>query len=322
MLFPPRLHFLFRKGELMRYFDLHCDTLSACGKKGQGLTDNGCQVDFNKIKADSYIQCFAVWIPDSLRGEAAFSYFMDLASLYQEEASKGVFVPITDAGRLRKNNIARGGILAVESGAAFAGKLDHIRTAAALGVRLVTLTWNGRNELGAGVGYEDGQLGLSDFGKKAVRVMQEEGIIPDVSHGSRRLFDDLCQCTEKPFIASHSNAYRVCHHKRNLSDDQILEIVRRGGLIGLNFYRDFLDNQPEQARMESIFEHAEYFLSLGSENCVAMGSDFDGSDLPLDMRGIEDVGALYEIFLRHNYSEELTDKLFYKNAADFMLRWL
>lgn len=304
----------------MRYFDLHCDTLFECEKKHLGLTDNGLHVDFNRAPANPYLQCFAAWIPDTLRGEEAFAHFVRLAAVYQEEARKGVFVPVTDRESFQEaERIGRGGILTIEGGAAFGGKLDHIREAASLGVKIATLTWNGANEIGTGIGCDDTAAGLTDFGRKAVSVMEEVGILPDVSHSSLRLFEDLCCCCSGPILATHSNAKKLCGHRRNLTDRQFSEIVRRKGLVGINFYRAFLNNEEEKACMEDIFEHTDYFLSLGGEDCVAMGSDFDGSDIPSDMRGIESVEPLYEVFLRHHYSEALIDKIFYRNAADFML---
>lgn len=306
----------------MRYFDLHCDTLFECEKKKIGLVDNGLHVNFNKANMETYIQCFAAWIPDSLRGEAAFEHFVKLASVFREEARKGSFIPMNRREDLQRAEGFRGGILTIEGGAAFGGKLDAIRTAASLGVKMVTLTWNGSNELGTGIGCDDKSIGLTDFGKKAVCVMEQVGIIPDVSHSSKHLFDDLCCCMEGPFVASHSNSQKLCGHRRNLSDEQFLEICRRKGLVGINFFRDFLNDDADNASMEDIFEHADYFLSLGGQDCVAMGSDFDGSDMPKDMTGIESIEKLVEIFLRHNYSEGLVDKLFYKNAADFMIRSL
>lgn len=72
--------------------------------------------------------------------------------------------------------------------------------------------------------------------------------------------------------------------------------------------------------MTDILRHAEHFLSLGGENVLAMGSDFDGADMPLDMKGIGSIPELYELFLRHNYSETLLDQLFFSNAYKFFER--
>ena len=306
----------------LRYFDLHCDTLFECEKSNLGLENNGLHVDLSKSVAKPYIQCFAAWIPDTLRGDSAFSHFERLARVLKNEGNRGNIVVINsyeDIKRVEESG-KNGGILTIEGGSVFGGKLENIKKAKEMGVKMVTLTWNDSNELGTGVASEDKTTGLTDFGKSAVAEMEKSRIIIDVSHSSEKLFYDVCTISEKPFVASHSNSKKICGHRRNLNDEQFLEIRRRGGLVGLNFYKDFLNDNPEAASMENVFEHADYFMSLGGENTLAMGSDFDGSEIPNDMCGIENMVALAEIFLRHNYSEGLIDKIFYKNAKDFMVR--
>lgn len=303
----------------MRYFDLHCDTIYECFKKNVGLSGNGLQLDLLKAEALPYIQCCAAWVPDKMRGEEAFAHVANLASVLQEEEKKGSFVRIRNKEDLE--NARMGVIFTIEGGAAFGGKLQNIATAARMGVKMVTLTWNGSNEIGTGIGCENPEYGITDFGIKALDCMEKNCIIADVSHASEKLFYDVCKYSSKPFVASHSNAKRLCAHRRNLTDDQFEEIKKRGGLVGINFYKAFLNNDPDKACAEDIFEHADYFMGLGGESCLAMGSDFDGAELPSDMTGIEDIGTIYEIFLRHNYSEELTDKIFFKNAFNFMYKF-
>ena len=87
----------------------------------------------------------------------------------------------------------------------------------------------------------------------------------------------------------------------------------------VNFYKDFLNNESEKACIGSIFEHADYFMSLGGEDVVSFGSDFDGSDIPNDLNGIAGIDDILDVFVKHNYSSQLISKLFYKNARDFML---
>ena len=82
----------------------------------------------------------------------------------------------------------------------------------------------------------------------------------------------------------------------------------------MNFYKAFLNDQPEKASMEDVLRHAEYFLALGGEDVLAMGGDWDGADLPEDMPGLSSIPKLYELFLQH-YPEHLVDKIFYGNAA-------
>lgn len=302
----------------MRYFDLHCDTMTECAVKDIPLRKNHLHVNLESVNTwEHYVQCYAVWLPDDLRGEDAWQRFLQISERFLDETEKNqdCFTQLRAPGDLKKleQQGRHGGILTVESGAALGGKLEHIRDFQRLGVRMCTLTWNGATELGRGV-FFPGTSGLTDFGRQAVKEMEKAGILIDLSHASPELFWDVAELSEQPFVVSHSNAKEVCGHPRNLSKEQFEAIRKSGGLVGLNFYKAFLNDQPEKASMEDVLRHAEYFLSLGGEDTLAMGGDWDGADLPEDMPGLNAIPRLYELFLRH-YPESLVEKIFYENAA-------
>ena len=204
----------------------------------------------------------------------------------------------------------------VENGKALNGKIENVKRFAELGVRIMTLTWNEMNEIGSGVLSED-KCGLTDFGKLAVAEMEKYGIVIDVSHASDGLFYDVVNQTNKPFIATHSDSRTITQNPRNLTDEQIKIIIQRGGLIGLNLHNAFLNNNPDKACMNDILKHCEYMLSLGCENSLCFGTDFDGCDLPRDIVGSDSIGEIYELFLGNNYNESVLKKIFYENAYNF-----
>lgn len=311
-----------KEGISLRYFDLHCDTMTECFLHNKHLKENDLHVNLQKAQAmETYAQCYAVWSPDSLRGDAAFQRFCEIADRFQEEAaanreSLSVCRQPGDLAQAaaKKKHAA---VLTVENGAALGGKLENIQAFRDRGVKMCTLTWNGENELGRGVGAE-GNTGLSNFGRQAVKGLEEAGIVIDLSHASPALFYDVAEISQKPLAASHSNAKSVCSHPRNLTDEQFCIIRDSGGLVGLNFYKAFLHDEPEIASMEDVLRHAEHFLALGGENTLAMGGDWDGAALPKDMAdGLGAVPRLYELFLKHNYPESLVKKIFYENGACF-----
>lgn len=305
----------------MRYFDLHCDTMSACAHSDIPLRANNLHINLHKAEdIDTYVQCFAAFIPDSMRGQEAFDWFCKVADRLALEVGRNSdkIALCTAAGDLTatENQHRHGAILTIESGAALGGRLENIAELKRRGVRMCTLTWNGATELGRGVTAE-GSIGLTEFGRKAIKEFESNGIVVDISHASPELFNDVAEASTKPIVASHSNAKAVCAHPRNLTDEQFSAIKSSGGLVGLNFYNAFLNDSPEAADMTDILRHTEHFLSLGGENIIAMGGDMDGSDLPEDMSdGLGTMPRLYELFLKH-YSKELTDKIFYDNAANF-----
>lgn len=300
--------------------DLHCDTLTAPG--------NGCSLDdpchhfaLSKIpQGVRWCQCCAIFIPDELKGDSAVACYDRYRRNFdrQMETLSRKVLPCRTAADVEAAWAAgkAAAVLTVENGSALAGRLDRIETLARDGVRMLTLTWNGENELGSG---NETDHGLSEFGREAVRELERQGIWVDASHLNDRGFDDLLDVAEKPFAASHSNARAVCGHKRNLTDEQIREMVRRGCLIGLNFYNAFLREGGCPATLDDLWRHAAHFLELGAENCLALGSDADGADLPpcLDSPGA--FAGLYGYFLDRGLSPALADRIFWKNALSFML---
>lgn len=307
----------------MNYFDLHCDTLTECLANKTSLYENHQHLSIRRGAAYApWFQCFAVWIPDEVRGEAAVRRFTEAADLLDREiaahpkrmrkcVSREDFLKAEEEGQC-------GAVLTIEGGAALGGSLENLRAFRQRGLRAVTLTWNGCCELGDGCGTAHAS-GLSAFGRAAVQEMHRLGVVPDLSHASDALFFDTAACTDGPLIATHSNSRRVCAHPRNLTDEQFLEICRRGGLVGLNFCPLFLREGGENAGADDLLRHAEHFLSLGGEDILCMGSDFDGTDLPQGIRGIESIEPLAERFLRGGYSEAIVQKLFYGNARAFFI---
>lgn len=306
----------------MRYFDLHCDTISDCCHRGASLYDGELQVSICRGKKYApWFQCFALWIPDEKRGKAALDYYDTLYQCFRTEIGKypNDILPCRtaeDLGEAERQGKA-GAILTVEGGAALAGKPERLEYLAQCGVKAITLTWNDSCEFGDGAGVRSPK-GLTDFGRRAIREMERLQIAVDVSHASDPLLDDVIAWAKKPLLATHSNARSICSHPRNLTDAQFLAIRDSGGVVGLTFVPEFLsaDTAP---RAEDILRHAEHFLSLGGERCLAIGSDFDGTGLPDGITGIESVETVAELMLRHNYSENLVDSILFGNAYHFFL---
>ena len=104
--------------------------------------------------------------------------------------------------------------------------------------------------------------------------------------------------------------------KRNLTDEQIRLIKERNGIIGLNFCRNFLESDGFLG-IDSLVRQIDYFLSLGCENNIALGSDYDGCSIHSDFAGVEKLFSVYNILAEKGYSRELLDKIFYENAHRF-----
>lgn len=306
----------------MNFFDLHCDTLYEIYSRDQGLYENDCHISIKRSESiNKYIGCFAVWMPDEYRDQEAIKFFDCVYNKFLSEKEKNApYMKFIEASNDMENlsKGKKGMILTVEGGSVLGGNIERIKYLRECGVKAITLTWNGENEIGGGSGSP---RGITDFGVKAVKEMEKQGIIIDISHASEELFYDVSRIAQKPFIATHSNSYSVCEHKRNLTDEQFQVIKNKGGIVGVTFCKKFL-NLNKDASLSDILNHIEHFLSLSGEKTVSIGSDFDGTDVPRELEGIQTVEILYEYLLRHNYSEKLIYDIFYGNAYEFFKKMI
>lgn len=302
----------------MKYFDLHCDTITECYEKHLSLKSNRLNISLEKgLKYESWAQIFAIWLKDEQRGEEAFRYFSDVVKFFNEEMAKNAetvtFCRTSEEIKKAAEESKEIALLSIEGAGALAGKMQHLYDARNAGVRLITLTWNGRCETGDGCKVQDAG-GLTPFGVDLVREMNKLNIIVDVSHLSEPGFWDVARHAQKPFVATHSDSRAICDCERNLTDDQFREIVQVGGLVGINYFDKFLSQS--HAAFDDIFRHVDHFLNLGGEKVVAMGSDFDGCKLADGIRGLEDMDSLYDA-IRGEFGEEIADSIFYANAYRF-----
>ncbi len=300
----------------MKLFDMHCDTLYECHCHGTELYENPHHIDLQRgLRYDTWIQIFAVWLPDSLRGKDAFETCCTMLEFAHAQArTYPAALRLVENGEdLRAEEPGRcQGILAVEGGAMLGGDAAHVDDLRRYGVRLLTLTWNGENELGTGCAGEASK-GLTPFGREVVRRMGHAGILPDVSHLNERGFWDVAERTEGPFLASHSVSAAVHPHARNLTDAQFCAIRDAGGVVGLNLCGSQLGEQT----FAQIERHLDRYLSLGGGQTVALGCDLDGTSLPDDWNGIAVMERLYAYFFSRGYTQDCLERLFFQNAFDF-----
>ncbi|HUT78404.1 MAG TPA: membrane dipeptidase, partial [Polyangia bacterium] len=131
--------------------------------------------------------------------------------------------------------------LGLEGGYSIEGDIERLALLRDRGVRYMTLTWWGPDELADGSGAPPRWHGLSDLGRKAVVEMERLGITVDVSHASDETFSDVLEIASRPVIASHSGVRAVADHHRNLSDDMLRALAKNGGVVGIDFVASFLD---------------------------------------------------------------------------------
>jgi membrane dipeptidase len=160
---------------------------------------------------------------------------------------------------VKENKIAS--MFGVEGGHMIENDLDKLENFYKRGARYMTLTWNNSTPWATSA-YDETfntaltHKGLTDFGKQVVRNMNTMGMLVDISHVGVQTFWDVIQTTTKPVIASHSSVYVLCQHQRNLNDDQIKAIAKNGGVIQVNFYSGFLDNNYMKSKDAFMEKHS------------------------------------------------------------------
>lgn len=326
-----------RKGELMKIVDMHCDTIVKLlslqqENKAARLYDNECQIDIKKMQKGNYLlQNFAIFT--NLKEDDALHHVQDAIDFYYQEmeANKQYIRPAYTYQDIESNR--EGGymssLLTLEEGDVVFHDLAMLRNYYRLGVRMITLTWNYPNDLGypninayEGMQFEDlykvdCEHGLTAFGIAYVQEMERLGMIVDVSHLSDAGFYDVCKYTNKPFVASHSNARAVCGVARNLSDDMIKKIAARGGVIGMNYCGDFLvesEKGDAPSRIVDMVKHIQHIKQIGGIDCIGLGSDFDGIDSQLEMQDASQMDKLIVALKQEHFSDEEIDKICFKNV--------
>lgn len=281
----------------MRYADLHCDALTAGAPGEWFLHGKKSAVSFDKLVGGGcFLQCFAIFTPDGQTGI--------------QKRTEGL---LRAFGRAEEE-LGRAGVralLTVENGNILEGELSNLEPLVRAGVKMFGFTWNGENELGFPCGRRGG---LKPFGRKTAEALFSRRIYADVSHLSDEGTEELGKIAADfrlPLIASHSLAREICPHPRNLTDGQIRAIADGGGLIGVNFVREFVGGA-------GIFAHIRHILKTGGEDVLAIGTDFDGTKDPL-YAGADEMPRFFDDLAAAGISFSVAEKLAFRNAERLFL---
>jgi len=303
----------------MKLFDLHCDTISKCEEEKKKLKRNDLHVDLEKMKkADSFAQCFAIYIDQKKCDEmqlTAYEKYKRILKYFQAELSenKDQIVQVSGSCEL-ESNFQMGkisAILTVEGGEILGENLDILDEVYSDGVRLMTLTWNYENA----IGYPHGSSqGLKVFGFEVVEKMNDLGMLIDISHLSDKGFYDVLSASKKPVIATHSCARSICCHTRNMNDEMLWALGENGGVVGLNFFRNFLINSAEKSSLDMVLQHAKHIVNCAGIDALALGSDFDGIDGEIEWKDYSGMQMVADTLSTYFKEKEL-EKICYKNAC-------
>jgi membrane dipeptidase len=320
-----------------------------------GTPAPGGSTDLARLKAGNVAATFfAAYVParHAKDGTAAAYCRRSIDAIRNGIVAKhpGAFTFATTAAEVdvarRSGKIAA--LIGIEGGHAIEDSLDKLREFHRLGARYMTLTHSNTNNWADSSGDKPRHGGMNDLGRKVVAEMNRLGMIVDISHVSDETFWDVMETSKAPVFASHSSCRALCNSKRNMTDDMIRAMARKGGVIQINFACDFLNEavrleRPaekkkiradyshgdklravmeknfKRATLADVVAHIEHAVKIAGIDHVGIGSDFDGIDCtPV---GLEDVGKfrnLTRALLERGYTAEQVHKILGGNTLRLM----
>lgn len=250
----------------MKFADSHNDLLqrALAGDPIHLQLENG-HSDFVRMKqAGVALQVLSVWVPVRYAGQnQSYTQAIRQMNAFDQAilASGGDVVKAGSAADAVKaeNSGQLALMMGMEGGHPLENSLEKLEEFFTRGIRYMSPTWNNSNDWASSARDEEspaysGHKGLTEFGRKVIRKMNDLGMMPDVSHVGEQTFWDMITASRKPVIASHSSVYHLCPHPRNLKDEQLKAIAKSGGLVCINFFSGFIDPGYFPARNKILLE--------------------------------------------------------------------
>lgn len=282
----------------MMLCDAHADTLFRIAQKDEGPYDLSLQ---RLKKGGVSLQVLALFVGVDSRPQAVRAHMDSMLRAADGLAASG-WIRTDDPLSARAGETRF--MLSIEGGEAFGEGIAAVTAFRELGVRMATLTWNHENLLATPAVINETD-GLKPLGLRLALEMQRQRIAVDVSHLNIQGFYDILNRTNAPPLASHSCCHALCAHPRNLKDDQLRELFRQGGYVGINFYPEFLKDKGESCTIDTVIDHIDHMHQMGGEGKVGFGSDFDGiSSKPEGLDNPSDFPTLLDGLRKRGYTEK------------------
>jgi membrane dipeptidase len=306
--------------KIFMIFDAHCDALLKLhyhSKDHSFQSAGDLHITYPQlISGHSKVQLFAIYLPSELKPGVRFQTALEMIEVFHRKVLEPnpkmkMVTSKADIEALKPDEI--GAMLTLEGAEAIEEDLTKLETLYRLGVRSVGLTWNWANAVADGA-LEPRAAGLTKFGENVVSYLNEKRMWTDVSHLCEASFWDTMAIADFP-IASHSNVHDLCPHPRNLKKDQIQQLIKQDGVMGITFVPYFL-NSAGTADINDVLRHLDYICSVGGEHHVGFGSDFDG--ISQTVKGLSSYKEYDNLVnsLQNYYSESQVHQFLYKNFTD------
>jgi membrane dipeptidase len=245
--------------------------------------------------------------------------------LYDLEQEAGGQVALVRTCRDLERNLQDGTlsiVLHFEDAAAIKEDLSNLEGYYERGLRSLGLVWSRPNAFGHGVPFKfphspDTGPGLTNAGRALVRACNRMGILIDLAHMNEKGFWDVARLSEAPLVVSHAGVHALCPSTRNLTDEQIDAVGESNGLIGIMFAPGMIraDGQrdPDNLPLTELVRHFDHVVERIGVDHVALGSDFDGAVMALELADVTRLPDLMEALRDRGYDDESLQKTAYRN---------
>jgi len=301
-------------------FDAHGDILSDIYQEVQ----QGNKDVFRKKHYENYVKggithsIFVNWTDPNKQTKDDFNRIFDVAIEELKNSQDIVTICRSYGDLLKSRQENKFGVFLGIEGIKYLEQPEDIIKLYDRGIRHIGLTWNEENDYATGL---DGlEHGLKEKGIKLLQIAQKKGIIVDLAHASPKTFDDVFKYTTGPLVVTHGNAKALCDHRRNYTDEQLMQIKARKGVIGVCAVPYFISSHPEQQTVQYLAKHVDYIVKKIGIDHVGMGLDvfyyLTPGKTSTGVKGLEtlaDADNLFYELARLGYKENDLRKIAYQN---------
>lgn len=213
---------------------------------------------------------FVNWTDPKSMDDTLFESIFEKA-LEEINNNENIMVCLTHHDMIQSMHLNKLGIILGIEGLKQLKDINQLHHLYNQGIRHASLTWNEQNKYASGL--DDTTSGLTQLGKELIIEMEQLGMIIDLAHTNSHTFDDIINLTKKPVIISHGNTKALCNHRRNYTDDQLLKIKEKNGVIGICAIAPFVSENPKNQTISYMAKHIKHVRDTIGIDHVGLGFD-------------------------------------------------
>ena len=287
-------------------------------------------IRYDEMEKDEY----SLPLPDLIGSDQALPVVIRKISLLSqiEKHSQGKVKICTSGSDLEKSFQERSlsVLMHIEGAECIDDNFYNLEALYRSGLRSIGPVWSRPTIFGEGVPFAfphtpDTGKGLTNKGIELIKYCNDLKIIVDNSHLNEKGFWDIAKHSHNPLVATHSNAHQLCPHTRNLTNKQLDAIKETKGMVGVNFAPAFLRPDGKmiaETNIQIVVDHFKYFIDYLGEDCVGLGSDFDGAMMPQDLSSVLGMKKLINLMTDQGFDDYLMKKLCHQNWISLAKRIL